>query len=641
MIIYITAGLILYTNLILTFIIITYKYIEMTLYTNINIEDNNHSFKYMIEYEDSSNIMITNDLRYYLSYIHLTNSNCVNFFDKYSNIMRNGNVWVPEIDKDLCSYLYLPKQTCGCDSISKTHITSLIEEKDIVSTKQSNCDCEDIYPDKVKYIWDNDDFSKEPTKPQTCECCKNIDSNEVYGWFSEIGENYNGEESVKVDQISNYKTAKLRLYFPQFSVDTYTKGVKYALTVNTWIHGYRVVLGCYLISRIDALATPMKRKFANNYHEYVEFDIINPWDLTYSNEWDKFRKNICNEAVNTNSIGSILNFSLYPIMESSNEEYIILDGYQGGQNSINITKSKNDYLYLNISTNIDKYSEECDPNKDTEDVVNYIYDWKPSVVCSLGFNNVYDDLKDYLLETYNIKSTEVKINYELVIKDSDNIYASVSQESDDVCCKFFNIGVNDDSQYNIINWGWYDEYHKNHKDNLVIQCIASISVKYDEDFNECLYLKSNELPLTQELFSYFVNTEDIKYINLNNVNMNLYTINAVNKTVNEIYQLNNPTDAKSNIIQPVFFKARDAANIILHPAVTENICINLDGFKSKVKTFMIQIEGCSFTEIGRVPVGVIFKVVGTKLPNTLKEGIYYILNEDGELVTNGKYKYDE
>ena len=100
------------------------------------------------------------------------------------------------------------------------------------------------------------------------------------------------------------------------------------------------------------------------------------------------------------------------------------------------------------------------------------------------------------------------------------------------------------------------------------------------------------------------------------------------------------TDSKSNIVQPVFFRARDLANIIVHPEVTENICINLDAYKAKVTTFHIKIEGTTFTEIGRTESGVIFKVQGNLLPGKLAGGVYYILDQDANLVTTGKYIYE-
>ena len=115
---------------------------------------------------------------------------------------------------------------------------------------------------------------------------------------------------------------------------------------------------------------------------------------------------------------------------------------------------------------------------------------------------------------------------------------------------------------------------------------------------------------------------------------------VINKTVQQVTNLSNKTDSRAGIVQPVFIRTRDLASIVVHPAVTENICINLDAYKSSVNKFMIRIEDCTFKEYGRTSAGVIFKVVGNQLSGTLKEGTYYILNQDEELVTTGKYQYE-
>ena len=114
----------------------------------------------------------------------------------------------------------------------------------------------------------------------------------------------------------------------------------------------------------------------------------------------------------------------------------------------------------------------------------------------------------------------------------------------------------------------------------------------------------------------------------------------VNKTVQHVTQMTSQTDSKANIVQPVFFRARELANIILHPAVTENICINLDAYKAQVSSFFIKVEGTTFPEIGRTEAGVIFKVQGNMLPGSQNAGVYYILNQDADLVTTGKYIYE-
>jgi hypothetical protein len=47
-----------------------------------------------------------------------------------------------------------------------------------------------------------------------------------------------------------------------------------------------------------------------------------------------------------------------------------------------------------------------------------------------------------------------------------------------------------------------------------------------------------------------------------------------------------------------------------------------------------------FKEIGTVPSGTIFKVIGSSLPQSSIEGTFYILDHNGDLVTTGKYTYE-
>lgn len=114
----------------------------------------------------------------------------------------------------------------------------------------------------------------------------------------------------------------------------------------------------------------------------------------------------------------------------------------------------------------------------------------------------------------------------------------------------------------------------------------------------------------------------------------------INKDIIQVVEMTAQTDSKSNIIQPVFFRTRELANIIVHPEVTENICINLDAYKAQATRFFIKIEGVTFQEIGRVESGVIFKVQGNMLPGKVAGGVYYILDQDTNLVTTGKYVYE-
>jgi hypothetical protein len=90
-------------------------------------------------------------------------------------------------------------------------------------------------------------------------------------------------------------------------------------------------------------------------------------------------------------------------------------------------------------------------------------------------------------------------------------------------------------------------------------------------------------------------------------------------------------------VQSVFYRIKDSEVLTLHPIVTETICINLDDYKSKVDKFILQINGCRFEPIGSNSYGVLFKIHSNSLPANTSAGTYYILNEELELVTTGKY----
>ena len=91
-----------------------------------------------------------------------------------------------------------------------------------------------------------------------------------------------------------YKTSKLYIYFPRFSVETYNnKDVKYALNINTWVNGRWIILGSYLISRLDALAMPVKKLFGDEYVEYMVLDVIDLYDFIYGNGWKAFKEKVC------------------------------------------------------------------------------------------------------------------------------------------------------------------------------------------------------------------------------------------------------------------------------------------------------------------------------------------------------------
>ena len=119
--------------------------------------------------------------------------------------------------------------------------------------------------------------------------------------------------------------ATIRLYFPEYSVDTYHPGTKYALSVGTWINGKYISLSSRIVERLDAIACNRPKRFCDQtYHECIEFQIVDPFTLMYSDIWKDFRVNACGEPVDpklVNSTDSMLYLSLHAVKESAEGEY--------------------------------------------------------------------------------------------------------------------------------------------------------------------------------------------------------------------------------------------------------------------------------------------------------------------------------
>ena len=421
------------------------------------------------------------------------------------------------------------------------------------------------------------------------------------------------------------KCSYLTLYFPDHAVDSYNIYTQYILTATIYIHGRSVILVSKIINRNDALACEREKVIFNqSYYEKYDIDILDPQEILYSDDWKEFRVNICGEMefgnYQLNNTESTIYISLHPVIQNNDGVYIKMDHFIGGQNNIRFWDTNNHFKLL-IESNIDKY----------------LGDQQPSINCSLYFNKNYNNnLKEYLLETY--QKENCSIQYSLVIGNENDLYLNIQSP----LLTLDEISYNFDKKHiletnNFLNWnGWEEGLH----------IICSINV-LDEDQQSVLYLLSNKIPLTQELFKYFVKSSDfeiknsiINSVNLDSVDMKLYNIKTVNKIVNQVIQVDKPETTKNNLIQPVFFRVSEISDIIIHCEVTENICLNLDQYKSQVNRFILNIEGIDFPEIGRTSAGVLFKIKGKSLPCNNRSGSYYILNQDSELVTIGKYKYE-
>ena len=415
---------------------------------------------------------------------------------------------------------------------------------------------------------------------------------------------------------NEFDNSNIRIYFPLHCVDTYFKGCKYALTANMWINGHKIFIGNKIFRRTDGLCNSFGAiKDGNNeYYEYVDMEIIDPYDITYSDRWTEFRKIVCGEPERTNNTGSILYVTLYVVDEDyESDHYIMHDECVGGSCCFNISFGDSEFLSLTVKTDLSV----------------------PGWQLNTYVNSTYDSILEYFDETYGLSDvSKDDIHYEIVIKNKDTIILGPNIKFTDVRQSISITDIND-AQNEYSGMREFFSSWDNYSDGWKI--VASLVVEDPTSKEELINIVSNEIPITQELFKFFVNTETRKIID----DMEFINYTVVNKIENNILQIERPNESKSNIIQPVFFRVKETEFLTIHPAVTENISINLDDYKSKVKNFILQIEGCTFKQIGTNSYGALFKVVGSNLPKNMPTGLYYILDENYELITTGKYKYVE
>lgn len=451
---------------------------------------------------------------------------------------------------------------------------------------------------------------------------------------------------VNGTDYANLTQATVRLYFPQYSVDTFSHKAKYILTLCTYIHGIEVQLGNYIFERKDALAcSPIRFGGMDEYYEYMDFNIIDPHTLLFSDSTADIRTAL---GVMDNSVEacSLLHACLF-IVEEGENSWIKREDWTGGQNSVLISDPED----LTLHTKYNPLTKNID--------------------MTLTFNVDYDDLASYFASVYNCSNVACIVQY--VIADSNDIYYEQSKLYDPITSNLFTFSTEKDEgsvldyrahlpSFNVdfslsfdaqvspyFSGECFFDESGNFKDGLNIQ--ASI-IFYDRaggyDINNpFITIMSNKLSLTPEVFACMSNAnrgddEDNlipSFINLNTLDMNNINLTATNKIIQNVHMVTPSDSTKKHLLQPVFYQTRNIEGVYVHPLVTENIAINLDSYKSLVDRFKLQIEGVIFNEVGRTNKGIVFKVVGNMLPKEANEGTMYILNQDNDLVTTGKYIY--
>lgn len=425
---------------------------------------------------------------------------------------------------------------------------------------------------------------------------------------------------VDLPQYSNLSS--VNVYFPSFGVETYTGNWLYVFSAHTYVNGDKIILCERLLDRREATAYEGRKEMHNiRYSEYINVVFPDPWHLTYSTEWEDFRHNICGEPQSINNTGSLLTIEIHPVRLTDKGDYVKLDNYLGGMNSLLLSDSSN----VALSTLIDYESPRTVR-------LRFVYD-----------TDLYTNgLAEYIQETYQFDSPQIEVNSRLTLFDNNNIYNVYEPTHEDLTGAEFDLTPQQDMysiDFDESADGW-DSFHP----GLQMKVITELTC----DELPLITLISNNIFVTQDVFgsilanesSYDVDSLNTVLTNDNDPNIDnsyMENINMVNKTTRQIINIEKPNDFKNNLTRPVFIRAQKNNDIIIHPSVTENISINLREYKNYVETFTLRIADTDFTEYGRQSSNIIFKVVGKQLPEDIEEGTYYVLDDNNELVTSGPY----
>lgn len=408
--------------------------------------------------------------------------------------------------------------------------------------------------------------------------------------------------------ISSEKCVITSLYIPQYSAETYNQNINYVFDISLFIRSKEIHLASVLVNYKDAVATTTEKVFLNRqYYNVINIPIFDPNEIIYGESWRLFRESIkANDGeFELNDDISNLKVSIN-LVDEYNGTYLPKTGFDSGQSAILLGEPK--HIQFNLSKNTDKFLDGDVPGINCEFLYNEVYDATPE-----GF-------AEYLKETYLMENPNITL--EVTLKDKDSIYKYLE----------FDIGVESNlfipySEFGLSGWSEYING---------LEIIACATISNEEPIFE---IYSNSIPVDQDVFKYMIKTGiDFDSINLDFINMNNYNLDIVNKVQKNIISIDHRQESNSGIIKPIFFQAGLIDNLTIYPGVISNVSVNLDDYKSKVGAFYIRLGDVNFPEIARNNTGVIFKINGNKLPNLAQSGSYYILNEDLELVTIGKYK---
>lgn len=431
-----------------------------------------------------------------------------------------------------------------------------------------------------------------------------------FGNIYYIGENRWSETKqphYSFDNIpDNIVIQPIRIWMPKWSIDTYRKKHKYIISVFITINMIEVCLGDFVIDRYDALAG-YKKIGSSEYFEYIDIEIPEAKSLIFGSEWKNWRNEIANASDDYNIDTTNIIVEITPVRNT--DDYYELCGYDSNCGVLELFEQNSD-LRLMLHSNC----QESTAN--------------PELRLTLEFNDKYEQSFDgflqYMKDTYMIEKPI--LCWELYYNRGSDTYTYLQSKKQDITVSFNSSDM---------QWKSWDDYIESGF------CYAKCYILHKEGDESGIYTcTSNKILMTPDMFKYYIfDPVWSNNIPLTQLQMINYNINLVNKVVKNVIAVEKPEDYKANIIKPVFFKVQDLTSINVHKDVSENICLPINKYKSQCAMFYIKIEDAVFPEIGRTPEGVIFKIDCGKLTKQLNTSQYYVLNENYELISSGKYTY--
>ena len=162
------------------------------------------------------------------------------------------------------------------------------------------------------------------------------------------------------------------------------------------------------------------------------------------------------------------------------------------------------------------------------------------------------------------------------------------------------------------------------KDNPMIELNLNNKVN-DEKFNKILNtISDNELK--NQLTEWYANYTPYSFIN---------NINCTIKRDNESSFNYNSSKNIQLVYKPIFFKTNQLNNLSIKYMQNQNIGIDLHEYMTNVDSFIITLDGNTYTEIGRNINYVIFNISAVDLVN--ESGTFEVYNQDHDYITYGNW----